>query len=190
MTVWQAWKNRVLASAVVGFACMQTAMAVPTLSIVATPDPAVVGSPLALDVAITGVTDLYAFQYSLSFDPTLFQVSSVTEGAFLATGGSTFFDGGSVNNMLGTVSFTFNTLIGAIPGTSGNGTLARINLNVIGTGAGALNFSDVLFLDSQSGDIQLVVNNRILTAVPEPGSLALMGLGIAGLSLLRRRMVA
>jgi hypothetical protein len=44
-----------------------------------------------VDVNISGVTDLYDFQFDLSFNPAVIQATSVLEGKFLLSGGGTTF---------------------------------------------------------------------------------------------------
>jgi hypothetical protein len=186
----QTWKSCLFTAAWLGAVATQASAATPVLSIDATPDPAVLGSSVSLDILITGIQDLYAYQYTLSFNPAVLQATGVSEGSFLASGGTTYFDGGTIDNTLGSISFAFDTLIGPGPGVSGSGALAHISFNVTHAGSSTLSFSDVLFLDSSFGDLGVQADTRILQAVPEPASFALLGAGLAGLAAWRRRQAA
>ncbi len=192
MNHWHTWKQGLAAAALGAMAATASAQtAGPVLSLVATPNPGVVGSPVSVAVAITSVVDLYAYQFSLSFDPAVLQATSVTEGAMLPSGGTTFFVDGSINNTLGSISFTAGSLIGALPGVNGNGVLANIGFNVTQAGSSPLNFSDVLLLDSNLLDIAVQVQNgTLVTAIPEPGTWLMFGLGLAGVAGLARRRQA
>ncbi len=189
MASWQAWKNRTITALVWG-AAASGAIAAPTLTVVPTPNPVVVGSPLSVNVLVNGIADLYAYQFSLAYNPALLQLNSVSEGAFLATGGTTFFDGGTVNNTTGTVSFVFDTLIGAVPGVTGGGTLASLQFTTVAAGVSALTFSDLLFLDASLADITVTAQNgsvQLTAVVPEPASYVLFALGLAGLAAAAQR---
>jgi hypothetical protein len=179
--------------AAVLLACSTQAFAVPTLSVNAMPNPATVGGNVDLAVMIAGITDLYSYQFTVSFDAALLKANGVTEGAFLGTGGTTFSDGGVIDNTTGTISYVFNTLVGPVPGVSGDGKLASISFGALGIGSAALSFSDVLFLDSNLNDIAVTFGNasvRIIddaADVPEPASLLLFGAAIAAAGAARRR---
>lgn len=189
MTSWLGWKNRLCTALFLGALSLQAHAADPVLSISAAPSPATVGSTVGLDVLISGITDLYAYQFTLSFDPTVLQAGSSVVGSFLTTAGTTFSDGGSIDNTTGSISFLFDSLIGPIAGASGSGVLAHITFTAANAGSSSFSFSDVLFLDSALGDITVQVANASLQVipVPEPASLALFGAGLAGLAAWRRR---
>jgi opacity protein-like surface antigen len=184
------WKNSLCAALLAGAAMTPAFAADPVLSVSASPSPVAQGSSVSLSVLIADVIDLYGFQFSLSFNPALLQATSVSEGSFLGTGGSTFFGAGSINNTTGTIDFTFDTLQGAVPGVSGAGTLASISFSAVGAGTTSLTFGDVLLLNSSLADITTTVTNGSLTVtpVPEPATYVLFALGLAAVA--RRRMMA
>lgn len=195
MTSWQSRTKNFCAALFVSALATPAAFAVPTLSIVATPNPALTTAPVTLSITITDVADLYGYQFSLAFDPTVLQVTGGTEGVFLGTGGETTFDAGTFNNTAGTISLSYASLITDIPGVTGSGILAQYSFSVLKAGSTALTFSEVLFLDSDINDITVTaVNSTLLTtspvvtpSIPEPGTYALMALGLAGLAVAARR---
>lgn len=189
MASWQAWKHRICGALFAGVLSTQAMAADPVVSITASSNPAVIGSTIDLDVLISGVTDLYGFQFTLNFDPAVLQALGGSEGAFLSAGGSTFFDAGTIDNTLGSVSFAFNSLIGAVPGVSGDGVLARFSFSASGLGSSAISFSDALFINASLAELpaQLQGISLQVVAVPEPSTYLLFGAGLVGVMVLRRR---
>lgn len=189
MASWQAWKLSVGAALVLG--AMAAPVAAQTVSFTTT-GSGLQGSTLGLDVRITGVVDLYAFQFSLSFSPSVLQATSVTEGPFLQSAGSTFFGPGTINNTTGIVSFAFDSLVGTIPGASGSGVLAHIDFATPGAGVSPITFSNVVLLNSALVDIPFTVTGGSVTVspIPEPAPFMLLAAGLAGLALRRRLQAA
>src|ERR1017187_8890134 len=62
------------------------------------------GQTFTLSVNISGAADLYGYQFDLGFNPTVLQAISVTEGAFLGTGGPTIFLPGTIDNVGGSIT--------------------------------------------------------------------------------------
>lgn len=125
-----------------------------------------------IPVTISGATDLYAFQFDLSFDPEILQLQSVTEGPFLPSGGSTFFVPGTIDNVAGTATFNADTLIGSIPGVVGDGTITFLNFTAVGNGTSALNLANVILLDSNLNELSFTTTSGqvMVGQVPEANS--------------------
>jgi hypothetical protein len=122
-----------------------------------------------LTVSARDIVDLYAYQFTLNFDPALLTAFAGTEGSFLPTGGSTFFSPGDIDNSAGTVTFVLSTLLGSIDGVDGSGDLATFSFDVEQGGSASFSLSDVLLLDS-TGEIIPVDVRDLVAPVPEPAS--------------------
>jgi len=164
-----------------------------TINIVGPTSSPAVGDTFAVDVAVTGITDLYAFQLDLNFDPTLLSAVSVSEGAFLPSGGTTFFIPGTIDNVAGSVAATADTLVGPIPGVTGDGVLLVFDFKALAAGASPLSFANEILLDSSLNDITADTtfqNGSVtvsgITHVPEPNTLVLVCIAVLGLITIRQ----
>ncbi len=171
----------IVSLAILGFAA-PSSQAIPILTVQAPVGPVVVGSTVTINIAVSDATDLYGFQFDLEFDPTFLAASDPTEGAFLASGGNTFFIPGVVNGSI--ISATANTLLTAISGVNGNGILASFSFIALNEGATALSLSGITLLDSGLNTLESLAENAIVTInprstdVPEPATLTLLMLGL------------
>lgn len=172
----------------VGLLPATTVLAAPSFTLSSTPSVLEPGIVMTLDVNASALTDLYAYQLSVLYDPTLFKATSVTEVPFLTGGGATFFDGGTIDNTAGEISFVFDTLLGPGPGVTGSGLLDAISFTVLRHGSGTISLSDVLALDS-IGNVINVTTPGLPLSTPEPGSLVLLSVGALAMlfGLTRRR---
>jgi hypothetical protein len=147
---------------------------------------AAIGQTISLDIDITGVSDLYAWQFDLGFDPTRLEAVSISEGGFLAAGGITFFVPGVIDNVFGTISSTADTLTSAISGASNSGKLAIAEFEVIGTGSSSVNIFNPILLDSTLSSISATTAsatvNVISPSAPEPSTFWPILVGVAGVS--------
>ena len=173
--------------AVLSAACWGAAMAVPVLSVTSlSPGPAI-GETFEVDVGVADIADLYAFNFSLAFDPAVLQLQAIDEGPFLGGAGATVFIPGDIDNVAGTAIFTGGSLLSLVPGPSGSGVLAKFSFRAAAGGSSALALSDVLMLDSSLVEVAVTAIDGHVTTVPEPMSLALW---LAGLVALGRKRLA
>jgi Cohesin domain len=144
------------------------------------------GQTFTLDVSITGAVDLYAYQFDVGFNPSVLAANSVSEGAFLAGAGTTFFFPGTIDNVGGSIAFNADSLIGAIPGASGNGILATLSFTALGSGSSSVGLFNVQAFDSFGEGIALTTSdaNVNVSGVPEPSSAVLLAIGFLALSAL------
>jgi adhesin HecA-like repeat protein len=111
------------------------------------------GATFNVDVNVSNVTDLYGYEFDVTFTPTVLSAVASSEGSFLTAGGSTFFIPGTIDNSGGTVAATADTLLTAISGVSGSGTLATLTFDAIGGGTSPLTIQNVQLLNSNLNSI-------------------------------------
>ncbi len=140
------------------------------------------GQMFLVDVDVSGISDLGAFQFDVDFNPALLSATGVTEGAFFSGVGVSFIPG-TINNSTGTISDVADALAGPGPGPSGSGILAAIDFEAISSGASTISLSSVILLDSNGHSIPFTT-----TGVPEPRGLAILGFGIWLLGRRRRAL--
>jgi hypothetical protein len=149
------------------------------------------GNTVSVPVNISSVSNLYDWEFDLSFDPTVLQLTGVSEGPFLSSGGgTTFFFPGFTNNTAGKVTFVADTLIGPVPGVTGGGVLADLQFQAISLGSSALTLSNVILQDSAGNDIPFTTalgSVSVVSAVPEPTLVWPLGALLCAAFILRRR---
>lgn len=165
--------GRAAAAIALGLALSSPGHAAPVLSM----STAASASGIDLSVSVQDVVDLYAYQFTLNFDPTLLTALGGTEGAFLPSGGSTFFHAGDIDNIAGFITFVLGTLIGPVDGVDGSGDLATFSFDVRQGGSASFSLSDVLLIDSNLADIPVEARDLVVS-VPEPASLWLAATGL------------
>jgi len=103
-----------------------------TLYIDPTPITVSVCDNFTVDLNVADVTDLYAWEVKLSFNPSLLECSSATEGPFLKSVGPTIWVPPVIDNVAGTVHMACSLMMP--PGATGSGTLAYIIFHCKGPG--------------------------------------------------------
>jgi hypothetical protein len=146
------------------------------------------GTNFSLDVDIQGAVDVYAFQFNLNVSTSpLFNPFPATEGSFLPGGGTTIFLPGRAGNA--ELTAVADTLVGAIPGVSGDGTLATVNFSTQfvppefrPNGTATVSLSNVVLLNSHLTPIPTTTVPAVVAVIPEPGTRSLAGLALIGLA--------
>ena len=126
------------------------------------------GSNFTVNITVARVTDLYAWDFFLSWDPALLNATNVTEGPFLKSAGTTAFRPPEISQTEGYL-YANCTLTEGAPGASDNGTIATITFLVEAKGATYLSLTlprpplpdidETLLLDSEKASIRHATEN-------------------------------
>lgn len=114
-----------------------------------------IGRNFAVDIAVNNITDLYSWELKLFYLSTVLNCTGAVEGNFLTLGGDTLFvvsDEPGYNATHGMIRLG-SSLIGAVPGVSGDGTLASISFQAFALGNTGMEMLDTVMLNSQLQDI-------------------------------------
>ena len=166
-----------------------------------------VGDLFNVDVIVSGLAPgetgeiVAAFDLDVLYDPAILNATSIAFGPALGltdidTFASSIFAPGRLD--FANVSLLFNDQLAALQGDSV--LLASLTFSAIGIGSSTLTFDtlmppgiDLVGRDPFStlpldfaGSALLTINERP-TGVPEPGTLALLGLGLLGIAAARKR---
>jgi adhesin HecA-like repeat protein len=143
-----------------------TARAQAVISIDPTSQSVIAGTDFTVDVNISNVSNLYGYQFDLTFNPNVLEAVSSSEGTFLAQGGSTFFIPGTNDNVGGTVSATADTLLTAVNGANGSGELVAFTFDALKAGTSSLNIVNETLLDSNLNVIIDSTTSGLATVTP------------------------
>jgi general secretion pathway protein D len=141
-----------------------------------------------VDVVVSDVVDLFAFQFDVEFDPAIVAATGITEGPFLAGGGPALFIPAAIDNIGGSIDGTVSTLLGVV-GVSGTGVLASVQFISLAVGVSPISLSGVTLFDLALAPIDATtvagaVDVTLPPTVPEPSTWVLLG---AGFVVLRQR---
>ena len=123
-----------------------------------------VGDTVIVKIEVSDVTDLYVFQFDITFDPTVLEAVSISEGDFLSSHGTTTGLAGTIDNTLGTITGTTCALTGAT-GATGSGTLATITFNALADGTSNIVLSNVVLSNSSASEIPSTSEDGSVTVV-------------------------
>ena len=132
--------------------------------------PIHLGDTFTLDIRAEDITDMAGWQFDIAFDPVALEAISVSEGDFLKTdGGTTFFQGGSIDNASGKIT-GLNAARLSGGGVSGTGLLLQVRFKAKAAGETELALQKFQF-GSTTGDsipagpheIRITVEERLTT---------------------------
>ncbi|MCC7482949.1 MAG: S-layer homology domain-containing protein [Hyphomicrobiales bacterium] len=121
-----------------------------------------VGGNVTVAVNVSAVTNLYAFQFDVAFEPSKITAIKVTEGTFLGSSGDTSTVVGVIGTA-GVVTATAGTLIGMTDGAVGGGTLATIQFAGKSVGVSAITIANIQLLDSNLNPIAFTTSGSTIT---------------------------
>jgi hypothetical protein len=96
-------------------------------------------------VDVTWAYSLYSWEFNMTYDTTKLTATSVTEGALLASGGTTYFNK-TINDAKGWV-YAYGALQGNVPGVTGSGVLATIRFAPQAAGTSNLDLHDTKLVE-------------------------------------------
>ncbi|MYE91676.1 T9SS type A sorting domain-containing protein, partial [Candidatus Poribacteria bacterium] len=131
--------------------------------------PIYTGDTFTLDISAETVFDLAGWQFDIAFDPAILEAVSVSEGNFLKTGGTTFFQSGSIDNAAGKITGLGAARLSA-QGVTGTGTLLQVRFKAKSGGETKLALQNFEF-GATTGDlipagphqVRIVVEGQLAT---------------------------
>jgi len=122
-----------------------------------------------VDVMIDGASNLGAYEFKMSFDPSVVHVLDVVDGSFLGSTGRTPIPLIKIiDNTAGTLAFGTVSTDAGVPGPSGTGALATITLHAEGAGSTTLDLFDVKVSDTQGEEQPVGVRDGTVLVGPPP----------------------
>lgn len=148
----------------------------------------VVGETFTIPISVSGATDLQAFQFDLSYNSSVLSALSFTDAGTdfdsAAAAGGGILTGIAGFSLSGLLSGVADSMIFVSTGLTGTGVLVNVEFEAIGAGTSTLTLSSV-FLDFSDSGFTLA-NGEV--QAPEPGTLALLAMGLGLLT--RRRLTS
>jgi hypothetical protein len=159
-----------------------------------------VGQPFTVDVSVNGLNptnDLNSYTFDLRFDPKVLEVLAVNDGTIFNYAGSTpFYSPGTIHNTTGFVALqsgldvttAFNGTGGLLGSFSFEALKAAVGTEILveNVGLSSVAGSSTGTADIDPGTLPVATLVTVGTAIPEPGTGALVALILACGALIRR----
>lgn len=109
--------------------------------------PLDVGKTFTVDINIKKVTNLYTWQAGITFNASVLEAITFSEGPFLKQGGSTLWVNGTIDNTNGIIVYHAASLAGNVTGVSDKGTLGTITFEIKQYGNSTIHLTNIILLD-------------------------------------------
>lgn len=138
----------------------------------------------AINIMIANVTELYAWQFNLTFSPSILEAVSVVEGPFLQQLRTTMMATPNIDNTAGYAFAGCAFLDWEEPGASGSGVLATVNFKAKTAGMSPLEFSrsDMRLLTYDGSSPVPMAHEAVDGVFGYPRDLAVTGLAVSSSS--------
>jgi len=105
------------------------------------------GQTFKVDIVVSNITNLYAWEAKAIFDPTIMAARSLDDGDLLGKRGMPWgWMEKSIDDTNGVIRLN-QTLLGDVPGVNGSGVLASVTFKVIKPENSTIKLADVVFVD-------------------------------------------
>jgi Cohesin domain. len=114
----------------------------------------------ALAITIETDTNVSGAELELSYDPSIVNITSITEGDFFKQGGkNTIFSRGNIDNELGTVTGTYSVIMGddMLLGPENFATITLVSKDE--AGITDIEMKNVIITDSTGASLPVTINN-------------------------------
>jgi hypothetical protein len=132
---------------------------------------AAVGKTITVNITVSAVSNLVAWQAGMTFNPNVLACLSVQEGPFLNQSGSTLWIAGAIENTTGTLGFSGCALIGNSTTANGKGTLATVKFSCKNAGSSVCTPQDVILVNSTAQEIAAAISNGTVNVSPAVGGI-------------------
>jgi len=113
------------------------------------------GQEFSVDIAVANVTNLWAWNASMTFDPSVLQCLDAEEGPFLRSGGSTECVTKTIDNTIGVIKLAYTLLPNSSVPVNGGGALTTAIFKAITTANSSLHLANVTLYDPANNQIVL-----------------------------------
>lgn len=124
------------------------------------------GETFTINVTVSDVTNLYGWQFNITFDPNVLRCEKVAEGPFLSSVNTTVYPAPKIDNDKGYVMSSSLLWAPGYPpqGASGSGILANVTFSVKSGGTTSLHFDSTrtylrtVVFPPAGGDVQAITD--------------------------------